>query len=95
MGRAEAFALQNPPMVSIVDGFANGVGYAVVLAAIGFCRELLGTGQVLGITILKDSWYMPNQLMVLAPGAFFAFGIVIAIFNYIKDAKTVEIVEEE
>ena len=84
MGRAEAFALQNPPLLSIVDGLANGLGYAVVLAMIGFFRELLGTGEVMGFSILGSSWYTPNQLMILAPGAFFALGIVIGIFNAIK-----------
>jgi Na+-transporting NADH:ubiquinone oxidoreductase subunit D len=84
MGRAEAFALQNPPILSIVDGVANGVGYAVVLAVIGFFRELLGTGQIFGHTILTSNWYTPNQLMILAPGAFFALGIVIAVFNALK-----------
>ena len=84
MGRAEAFALQNPPILSMVDGAANGFGYALMLAIIGFFRELLGTGQVMGHTILPDQLYTPNQLMILAPGAFFALGIVIAIFNVVK-----------
>jgi Na+-transporting NADH:ubiquinone oxidoreductase subunit D len=85
MGRAEAFALQNPPILSIVDGLANGIGYAVVLAIIGFCRELLGAGEIFGRTIpVFSNWYTPNQLMILAPGAFFALGIVIGIFNLIK-----------
>ncbi len=84
MGRAEAFALQNPPIVSMVDGAANGFGYAVILAIIGFFRELLGTGKVMGYDILSADWYTPNQLMVLAPGAFIALGIVIAVFNVFK-----------
>ena len=84
MGRAEAFALQNRPIVSMIDGLANGLGYAVALAIIGFFRELLGTGQVFGHTILNESWYTPNQLMILAPGAFFTFAIIIAVFNYLK-----------
>jgi len=84
MGRAEAFALQNRPMVSILDGAANGIGYAIVLAIIGFSRELLGTGNIMGFTILSDTWYTPNQLMVLAPGAFIALGFLIAVFNAIK-----------
>lgn len=84
MGRAESFALQNKPALSMVDGLANGIGYGVVLAIIGFVRELLGTGGVMGFQILGDSWYTPNQIMVLAPGAFFMLGIVIAIFNKIK-----------
>lgn len=90
MGRAEAFALQNPPVLSMVDGLANGFGYAVVLAIIGFCRELLGTGHVMGVELLSSSWYTPNQLMILAPGAFFVLGIVIAIFNYIKGPEPEE-----
>jgi Na+-transporting NADH:ubiquinone oxidoreductase subunit D len=84
MGRAEAFALQNPPILSIVDGIANGLGYAAVLAIIGFFRELFGSGQLFGKTVLAESWYEPNQIMILAPGAFFALGIVIGIFNAIK-----------
>ena len=86
MGRAEAFALQNPPIVSMVDGAANGIGYGAALAIIGFCRELLGSGQVIlgGLTLDLGSWYTPNQLMILAPGAFFVFGVLIAIFNVIK-----------
>ncbi len=84
MGRAEAFALQNPPILSILDGIANGVGYAVILAIIGFFRELLGTGQIMGYEVLSSSWYTPNQLMVLAPGAFIALGFVIAVFNVLK-----------
>ncbi len=84
MGRAEAFALQNPPVLSIVDGFANGFGYAVALAVIGACRELFGSGEILGYKLLSATWYEPNQLMILAPGAFFTFGIVIAVFNAIK-----------
>ena len=84
MGRAEAFALQNPPLLSMVDGAANGLGYAFVLGIIGFFRELLGTGKVFGQVILSGDWYEPNQLMVLAPGAFIALGFLIAVFNAIK-----------
>ncbi len=84
MGRAEAFALQNRPIVSMVDGFANGLGYAVILGIIGFFRELIGTGELFGHVILSPDWYMPNQLMVLAPGAFVVLGFLIALFNVIK-----------
>ncbi len=91
MGRAEAFALQNPPVLSIVDGLANGFGYAVVLAIIGFFRELLGTGEIMGRTIpVFSEWYTPNQLMILAPGAFIALGIVIGVFNAIKGPEPEE-----
>lgn len=84
MGRAEAFALQNRPIVAIVDGVANGMGYALVLAIIGAFRELLGTGQILGFTLLGAKWYTPNQIMILAPGAFFTLGLLIAFFNTIN-----------
>lgn len=87
MGRAEAFALQNPPVLSMVDGLANGFGYAVILAIIGFFRELLGTGKVMGYTMLDGQWYTPNQLMILAPGAFFALSVIIAIFNWLKGSE--------
>ncbi len=90
MGRAEAFALQNPPLVSALDGVANGIGYAVVLAIIGFFRELLGTGCILGYEVLSPEWYPGNLLMVLAPGAFFALGFLIALFNYIKGPEPEE-----
>ena len=90
MGRAEAFALQNPPVLSVVDGIANGLGYAVVLAIIGFFRELLGAGEIFGRPVLSEAWYTPNQIMILAPGAFFALGIVIGIFNAIKGPEPEE-----
>ena len=84
MGRAEAFALQNPPLLSVIDGAANGFGYAVVLAIIGFFRELFGTGQIFGHVVLS------SELMILAPGAFFAMGIVIAIFNAFRGPQDEE-----
>ena len=84
MGRAEAFALQNKPIVAMLDGLANGLGYAIVLAIIGTIRELLGNGTLLGHVILSDQWYTNNMLMVAAPGAFIVLGFVIAIFNAIK-----------
>jgi Na+-transporting NADH:ubiquinone oxidoreductase subunit D len=98
MGRAEAFALQNPPFVSVVDGVANGLGYAMVLGIIGFFRELLGTGKVLlvgkllGPSFALDvsKWYEANQLMILAPGAFIALGFLIAAFNVLQPPKPEE-----
>ncbi len=84
MGRAEAFALQNKPTPSMLDGLANGLGYTAVLAAVGLLRELLGKGEILGYTVLSGDWYTPNQLMVMAPGAFFALGLLIALMNVIK-----------
>jgi len=90
MGRAEAFALQNPPVLSMVDGFANGLGYAIALAIIAFFRELLGAGTLLGWTLLPSGFYTPNQLMILAPGAFLTLGFVIAFFNFVNGPKPEE-----
>ena len=84
MGRGEAFALQNPPLLSLLDGAANAAGYAMMLAIVGIFRELLGSGSILGITLLSSAWYVKNQLLVLAPGAFFALGLLIWIFNVIN-----------
>ncbi len=81
MGRAEAFALKNPPVLSFLDGIGNGLGYAFILLTVGFIRELIGAGKLLGITILKLSteggWYNPNGLFLLAPSAFFIIGLII------------------
>lgn len=84
MGRAEAFATQNPPLASLVDGVANGIGYALILAIIGFARELIGSGTILGITVLSESWYPRNLIFLLAPGAFIAAGFLIWILNTIN-----------
>ncbi len=81
MGRAEAFAMQNRPLASIIDGFGNGLGYSVILIAVAFFRELLGVGTLFNIQVLpvvsEGGWYVPNGLMVLAPAAFFLIGLFI------------------
>ncbi|MBT3274813.1 MAG: NADH:ubiquinone reductase (Na(+)-transporting) subunit D [Spirochaetales bacterium] len=90
MGRAEAFATQNPPLASMVDGLANGLGYAIVLLVIGVVRELLGSGTILGIIILSDTWYTKNVLFLLAPGAFISAGFLVWFFNTINPASREE-----
>jgi Na+-transporting NADH:ubiquinone oxidoreductase subunit D len=79
MGRAEAFAMQNGPKLSILDGIGNGLGYSLVLVLVAFFRELFGSGSLFGIVLLKPitsgGWYNPNGLMVLSPGAFFIIGL--------------------
>lgn len=90
MGRAEAFALNNTVPLSIVDGLANGLGYAAVLGLIGFSRELLGSGKVFGQVVLSADWYTPSRLMVEAPGAFLALGFLIALSNLAKKPDTEE-----
>ncbi|HJM38642.1 MAG TPA: NADH:ubiquinone reductase (Na(+)-transporting) subunit D [Planctomycetota bacterium] len=81
MGRAEAFAMANPIGKSALDGLGNALGYSIILIIVGFFRELLGSGTLLGVEILKTvnngGWYQPNGLMVLAPGAFFLIGLII------------------
>ncbi len=81
MGRAEAFAMQNPPIPSFLDGIGNGLGYSIMLIALGVIRELFGSGSLLGYQILeltKDGgWYMPNGLLLLPPSAFFLIGLFI------------------
>lgn len=81
MGRAEAFAMQNPPMLSFWDGIGNGLGYSVVLLTLGVIRELFGAGKLFGIEIIslaKDGgWYIPNGLLLLPPSAFFLIGLLI------------------
>ncbi|MGD2016952.1 MAG: NADH:ubiquinone reductase (Na(+)-transporting) subunit D [Planctomycetota bacterium] len=81
MGRAEAFAMANPPLASALDGFANSMGYSVVLIYVALFRELLGSGKVLGnpvfASVSDGGWYVPNGLMVLSPGAFFLIGLLI------------------
>ena len=81
MGRAEAYAMQNPPWVSFLDGIGNGLGYSMILIILGFFRELFGSGKILGYTVLKTvnegGWYYPNGLLLMAPGALFIIAILI------------------
>ncbi len=76
MGRAEAFALSNPPGLSFIDGIASGIGYSYVLIAIAIVRELMGSGSIWGYHILGD-WWTNWSIMVMAPGAFFTLAIFI------------------
>ena len=88
MGRAEGFAMQNPPMRSLLDGIGNGLGYSLVLLLVALSRELLGAGKVFGFTVLsltKDGgWYVPNGLMLLAPSALFLIGLLIWVLRVWK-----------
>jgi len=88
MGRAEAFAMKNPPVLSFIDGIGNGLGYSVVLIIVGTIRELFGSGSLLGIQILplisNGGWYQPNGLMLLAPSAFFIIGFLIWVLRSVR-----------
>ena len=75
MGRAEAYAMQNGPTMSLLDGIGNGLGYSMVLILVAVFRELFGSGKLLGITILPPEIYQPNGLMLLSPSAFFLIGL--------------------
>ena len=88
LGRAEAFAMQNKPQLAVVDALAAGVGFTAILAIVGFFRELLGEGTVLGFTVLGPEWYTKNLVMVLAPGAFVVMGFLIAFFNWMQHGNT-------
>ena len=81
MGRAEGFAMHNRPWPSVLDGIGNGLGYAVILLITATVRELLGSGRLFGVVVLKPisdgGWYAPNGLMLLAPAAFFIIGAII------------------
>ena len=81
MGRAEAYAMQNPPAMSVADGMGNGLGYGIILMSTAFLRELFGSGSVFGVQFLTlaadGGWYNPNGLMLLSPSAFFIIGFFI------------------
>jgi len=81
MGRAEAFAMQNGPYLSALDGFGNALGYSVILVGVALLREPLGSGTLMGFEILpkvtEGGWYVPNGMMLLSPSAFFIIGLFI------------------
>ncbi len=83
MGRAEAYAMANPPWPSLLDGIGNGIGYGVILVVVATGREILGSGKFFGFQIVPDFMYadpinyQDMGLMVLAPGAFILLGLLI------------------
>ncbi len=88
MGRAEGYAMQNPPWLSFVDGIGNGLGYSAILMLVGFVRELTGSGRIFGHVVLPSvndgGWYEPNGLMLLAPSAFFLIAGIIFVVRSLK-----------
>lgn len=80
LGRAEGFAAKNPPLLSMIDGFSIGVGYAMSLLLIGSIREILGAGTWFGLALLPEM-FEPMRFMVSAPGAFVTLGLVLALQN--------------
>ena len=95
MGRLEAFAMQNAPWPSFLDGIGNGLGYAIILVIVGFVRELFGFGTLFGINIIPQSWYvsnggwyMDNGMMVMPAMSLIIVGCVIWAHRSInKEAK--------
>ncbi|HJM46488.1 MAG TPA: NADH:ubiquinone reductase (Na(+)-transporting) subunit D, partial [Candidatus Marinimicrobia bacterium] len=81
MGRAEAFAMQNPPGKAFLDGLGNALGYGIILIIVSFLREILGSGTVYGFQLIPESFYAAgyenNGLIVLAPGAFIILGLIV------------------
>jgi Na+-transporting NADH:ubiquinone oxidoreductase subunit D len=81
MGRAEAYAMKSPPLMSFLDGIGNGLGYTVLLVIVAVVRELLGSGSLMGVEILPlvsaGGWYVPNGLLLMPPSAFFIIGLLI------------------
>ncbi|WP_109311028.1 NADH:ubiquinone reductase (Na(+)-transporting) subunit D [Ruegeria sp. AU67] len=94
MGRAEAFAMKNPPVASFIDGMGNGMGYGLILLLVGFIRELFGNGSLFGVTILQTvnngGWYVPNGMLLLPPSAFFIIGLIIWAFRTWKPNQVEE-----
>lgn len=81
MGRAEAYAMKSPPLMSFLDGIGNGLGYTVLLVIVAVIRELFGSGTLMGVEILPlvsaGGWYVPNGLLLMPPSAFFIIGLLI------------------
>jgi len=94
MGRAEAFAMKNPPIASMFDGFGNGLGYSAMLIALAFVRELFGAGALFGVELLPSvnngGWYVPNGMLLLPPSAFFLIGLYIWAIRAYKPAQVEE-----
>ncbi|HDY85086.1 hypothetical protein LCGC14_0764840 [marine sediment metagenome] len=88
LGRAEAFAMKNPPVLSFFDGIGNGLGYSLILMIVAFFRELLGSGKLFGHVVIpvanEGGWYVPNGLMLLPPSAFFVIGLIIWLVRSLK-----------
>lgn len=91
LGRAEAYASSNPAWPSFLDGIGHGFGYSLILLAVAFVRELLGSGKLFGQTVFplvtEGGWYEPNGLLLLAPSAFFLIGLMIWAIRTWKPAQ--------
>ena len=88
MGRAEAYAMKNPPGASFLDGIGNGLGYSFILMVVATIRELFGSGSLFGYSLLpvatEGGWYVPNGMLLLPPSAFFIIGGIIWALRVVK-----------
>ena len=83
LGRAEAYAMKNGPLLSAMDGIGMGVGFTIALVCIGSLREILGAGTIFGIKV-TPAGFEPISIFILAPGAFFVLSILTALQNKLK-----------
>ena len=87
LGRAEAFASKNNAVDSFFDGIGMGLGFTLALTVLGLVRELIGSGTAFGIQVLPEA-FPQTLIMIMAPGAFLALGVLMAILNYFKNKKS-------
>ena len=91
LGRAEGYALTNPPFRSFMDGIANGIGYSSILIGVAFFRELLGSGKLLGYAVIPQAFYDAGYenmgIMLLAPGAFIIIGLFVWLENTVLNKE--------
>ncbi len=94
MGRAEGFAMSNPPIPSFIDGLGNGLGYGFILMSVAFVRELFGSGSLFGHEILQlatnGGWYIRNGMLVLPASAFFLIALLIWLLRSIDPSQQEE-----
>ena len=94
MGRAEAFAMKEKPLVSFFDGLGNGIGYSIILIGVAFIRELFGAGTLFGYEILplvsNGGWYMGNNLLLLPPSSFIIIGLFIWLIRSLQKDQVEE-----
>jgi len=94
MGRAEGFAMSNPPIPSFIDGIGNGLGYGFILMSVAFIRELFGSGSLFGVEILplttNGGWYVRNGLLVLPASAFFLIALLVWILRTVDPEQQEE-----
>ena len=86
IGRAEAYASKNPPLLAALDGFMMGLGFTLALLAMGTVREILGSGSLFGVRLFGES-FAPWVIMVLPPGGFFVLGGWLLLFSIIKHRR--------